>query len=266
MLTPFSKRIAPVAALMLGVGLSGCEVDINAGGDGVPLAELEMTGATPDSLSIAGPDKVIITEGETLDITVEGDDEAVETLRFDLDGSDLSIYREDGWDSGGSTTVRITMPAPRDINIGGSGDVETPVMADSASINIGGSGSVTVAEFDASRLDVNIGGSGTVNGAGSADRLEVRIGGNGNVNLNDLMAERAEVTIGGSGDVAFSSDGTVEATIAGSGDINVFGSAKCELNSVGSGDLNCAPRAGAEPAADEPATETETPQDEADES
>ncbi|MEL6876740.1 MAG: head GIN domain-containing protein [Pseudomonadota bacterium] len=259
----FAKCIAPVATLAMGVGLSGCDMNISVGGgDGVPLAELDMTGAAPDSLTVAVPDKVILTEGETLDIVVEGDGDAAESLRFDLDGNDLGIYRDDGWNSNGSATIRVTMSAPREINIGGSGDVEAPVMADSASINIGGSGNVAVAEFAASTLEVNIGGSGTIDGAGSAERLEVVIGGNGNVNLADLTTDRAEVTIGGSGDVAFASDGDVEATIGGSGTVNVTGDAKCELNSFGSGTLNCAPRSAE--AAD--ASTEETPQDEADES
>lgn len=256
-----SKSLTPAIVLSMGLALSGCEININADGDGVPLAELQMEGAAPDSLSIAAPDQVIVTEGETLDITIEGSDEAAADLRFDLDGNDLAIYRESGWDNSEATTIRITMPAPRDINIGGSGSVETAVMGSEASINIGGSGSVNVAAFEATTLDVNIGGSGEVSGAGSVEKLELVIGGSGDVKFGDVQVGDAEVTIGGSGDVAFASDGRVEATIAGSGEVNVVGDATCELNSFGSGDLNCAPRS--EPAA---SASEETPQAEAEES
>ncbi len=253
-------RMMPAIALTMGLGLAGCEMDINIDGDGVPLAELEMAGAAPDTLSIAAPDKVIITEGETLDITIDGSDEAAADLRFDLDGSDLAIYRESDWDGPEAATIRITMPAPRDINIGGSGDVEAPTMADRANINIGGSGNVKVAEFEGSNLELNIGGSGTVVGAGSIERLEVVIGGNGNVELADVKVGDAEVTIGGSGQVAFASDGNVEATIAGSGTINVTGDATCELSAFGSGTLNCAPATEAAAATE---TSDETPSAEA---
>lgn len=250
------KSLAPAIALSMGVALSGCELNINAEGDGVPLAELQMEGAAPDTLSVAAPDQVIVTEGETLDITVEGSEEAAADLRFDLDGGDLAIYRANDWNGSASNTIRVTMPAPRDINVGGSGNVETEAMGPEASINIGGSGNVIVAAFEATRLDVNIGGSGEVSGGGTVDRLEVTIGGSGDVKFGDVQVGDAEVTIGGSGDVAFASDGNVEATIAGSGEINVVGDATCELNSFGSGELNCTPRS--EPAETPPAEAEES--------
>ncbi|MEP3052111.1 MAG: head GIN domain-containing protein [Erythrobacter sp.] len=238
----FQKPVGLMAVLAFGVGLSGCEIDVNIDGDGVPLSELEMSGATPDTLALAGPDRVILIEGETLDITVEGDDEAIEALRFDLDDSDLLIYREDGFSSSNGATIRVTMPAPREIDIGGSGNVEAARMSENAEINIGGSGSVSVAQIEAESLEVAIGGSGNATAQGTARALEIAIGGSGNVDFSGLTAETAEIAIGGSGDVRLASDGDVEASIAGSGDVRVTGNANCTLNSIGSGTLNCTPR------------------------
>lgn len=260
MMQHFFKRLTPAAALAVGLGLSGCNMNITVGGDGVPLSELDMTGAAPNAIALAAPDKVIITEGDSLDITVEGDADAAEALRFDLDGSDLAIYREDGWDNNGSNTIRITMLAPREIDVAGSGNIETAVIDDDAEINIAGSGEVTVERVAATRLEVNIGGSGEATAAGAAESLEVNIGGSGDVNFGELTADDVEISIGGSGDVTLASDGTVEASIAGSGDVNVTGNAKCTVSAMGSGTLNCSPRA--EP----PEATEETPQDEAGES
>jgi len=67
--------------------LSACNTDFNisSSSDGVPLAELDYEGATPTGISLAGPDRVIVTSGDTLTIDVEGDSSVTEGLRFDLD-------------------------------------------------------------------------------------------------------------------------------------------------------------------------------------
>ncbi|MXO82107.1 DUF2807 domain-containing protein [Altererythrobacter aestiaquae] len=222
-------------------------MDIQMGGsDGVPLAELDMSGDAPTALAIAGPDRVIITEGDTLSITVDGDADAAAELRFDIDGDTLEIGRESGnWGDSGSVTVNVTMPTPKSLSIGGSGTVEAPSLAKEADVNIGGSGNVVIAALDVDDLDINVGGSGEVTASGTVKKLDVTIGGNGDIKFADVQVGDADITIAGSGDVAFASDGTVEATIGGSGDITVVGDAKCELNSFGSGSLNCAPAANA---------------------
>jgi len=251
----FFRRIAPAIALALGVGLAGCDTNITINGqEGVPLSELDMEGAAPTELVISGPDKVILTEGDTLDITTEGPSDTVEKLRFVLDGDTLGVTRENGdWGNSKSVVVRVTMPAPRDITIGGSGSVEAARVAPATDLTIGGSGDISITEIAAERLDVTIGGSGDVKGAGSAQQLDISIGGSGDVDFADLTADTVEISIGGSGNVTVASDGTVDTTIAGSGDVQVAGNAKCSVSALGSGSLTCSPRT-AEAAASEDAS------------
>jgi hypothetical protein len=234
------KRAAPVALASL--ALAGCDMDINFGSsDGVPLAELDMTGDAPRAVALYGPDTLIITEGDTLNVTVEGDEQAVAALRFDRDGDTLGVMRDGEWKDTGKATVRITMPAPREIDMAGSGTINAATMAEEAEINSAGSGQISVGTLTAKRLEISMAGSGTVRASGSAERLEISIAGSGDTELDGLTADRAEVSIAGSGDVRFASDGEVEASIAGSGDVRVVGTAKCEVSSMGSGKVTCGP-------------------------
>lgn len=60
------KGLAPVFAVVAAAGLSGCDgvnISINDK-QGVPLSEIDMTGNTPTELVLAGPDNVIVTQGE----------------------------------------------------------------------------------------------------------------------------------------------------------------------------------------------------------
>lgn len=250
----FAKRFAPIAALAFSTALSACSLDMDWGEvEGVPLAEFDTSGEAPSELYIAGPDQLIVTEGETLTITVEGDAEAGEALRFDRDGDRLTIARDSNiFDGSGKAIVRISMPPASTLGVAGSGSIEAASIGSDASIEIAGSGDISIDTITAQRLEVEIAGSGNVRGAGTANELTVEIAGSGNVRLAELMAETVKVEIAGSGDVELSSDGTVDAEMAGAGNVRVTGNAKCSLESAGSGNLTCRP---AEASADNAATE-----------
>ncbi|MXO55680.1 DUF2807 domain-containing protein [Altererythrobacter gangjinensis] len=238
--------------MALGLSLSACNVNMSINGDeGVPLAELDQSGDAPTGVALLGPDTVIITEGDTLGITVEGKSEAVEAMRFTLEGGTLAVMRDsDIWDGDDKATVRVTMPAPEDLNMAGSGRIEAMTMASQANINIAGSGTIEVSAISSEDLEVAMAGSGKVKVSGTANSLEVAVMGSGETDLAGLKVETAEVSIAGSGSVSLASDGKVEANIAGSGNVNVSGSATCEVNSMGSGKVTCkSPAAKSEPEA-----------------
>src|SRR5690606_33251597 len=132
--------IRPFIALGAMGGLAGCD-GINArfgGEDGVPLAELDLTGDPPTSVALMGPDAVAISDGEEFAITVAGDDEVARRLRFALKEGSLGILRErDGGDRrDGVAIVRITMPAPRKLVLAGSGRMTSERLSGDAEVAI----------------------------------------------------------------------------------------------------------------------------------
>ncbi len=241
----FLKHLAPLVMMSLGASLAGCGgVKVNMGDtDGVPLPELDLSGPAPTKLALASGDTVILTEGEALSITIEGDDTAKEDLRFVHKDKLLGIARSSGLMSNGGApaTIRVTMARPSELIIGGKGTIAAQGLAAKAKLVIGGSGDMSFEDITAEQLEIVIGGSGKVKGAGSAQQMDISIGGQGTVDLAGLKAERATISIGGSGDVAFASDGTVEANIGGSGKVKVKGRAKCTSKSFGTGQLICEP-------------------------
>lgn len=243
----FARVVLP--ALALGTSLSGCAyiIDDLTEVEGVALAELDTGGDAPTHIRLNGPDDIIITTGDTWSVTAEGDGGATEALRFDLDGDRLAIARDsDVFDGRGSAIVRITMPAPNELTIAGSGSITSEEMASAAVIDIKGSGDISIGSITADELEIDIKGSGGVTASGSAKRLEIDIKGRGDVALEELKADDAEIDIKGSGNVRFASDGTVNADIKGSGDIVVTGDAKCSMDKKGSGSLTCTPVQNAE--------------------
>lgn len=239
------ERIGQAAAsfwmLCGALALTACDASsvTVAGVDGVPLGELDQSGAAPTTLILGGPDSVTLTQGEALAITVSGDRAAVDTLRFTLKDGALRIARAPKMNVDGIATVAVTMPTPSRIVLAGSGEITAPAIEGDAEVVIAGSGKVNIARVVASDLDVNVMGSGTLTAAGIAQSLDLNIAGTGRLAAPGLKADRADINIAGSGGGTFASDGGVKARIAGSGDVLVTGSATCEVTKVGSGSVRC---------------------------
>lgn len=242
MIYKFIKRAAPVAIIAMSTALAGCgDMNININGDeGVPLAELDISGDTPTELVLAGPDKVVLTSGDALTIDVAGDDEAINLLRFTNEDGTLGIMRANGkWSDSGTAIVTVTMPAPTAITIAGSGSAEAETVASDADLTIAGSGSLSISNVDVTKIDATIAGAGSLSAAGNVEKLDLNVLGSGSGDMADLLVNVADITIAGSGDARFASDGEVAATIMGSGSVTVTGSATCEVETMGSGSLNC---------------------------
>lgn len=241
MLHKVLKGVAPLAAMAAGAFLAGCNGNITIGdSEGVPLADLDTSGAPPTKLVVAGPDNVVVSEGSSLDIDVSGDQEAVDALRFTLDDGSLGIMRDNNAGKRiGRATVRVTMPSLTAIVMAGSGGLEAETLSGEAEVTIAGSGSAKVARVDASQLDLTIAGSGVFEASGATDMLDLTIAGSGSGRMAGLRAGRADISVVGSGDAEFASDGKVDASIMGSGSITVHGNADCTVQAMGSGKLNC---------------------------
>lgn len=236
----FVKNLAPVAALALGLTLSACDGHVSINGDeGKKLSDLDLSGEAPARLVLAGPDNVKVIEGAKLAISIDGDPATAEHLRFSLKDGTLGILREKNWKDGSPLTVNVTMPAPKEVTLAGSGTVETPALAANAKVTIAGAGDVRAATLSGDKFDLTVAGSGTMHGGGAVKDLDLTVAGSGDADLAALRADKAKVTIAGSGNAAFTSDGEVKATIMGSGTVTVKGRATCKVSSMGSGKLVC---------------------------
>ncbi|MBX9661733.1 MAG: DUF2807 domain-containing protein [Novosphingobium sp.] len=211
---------------------------------GVRLAELDLTAKAPEEITLLGPDNVRVVQGDKLAITVEGNEDAKDRLRFVLKDGKLAIGRE-GWKIGGSddlATINVTVPAARRLVMAGSGTMHADALrGDAASISIAGSGDIEVPVVDTNELKVEVIGSGDFKAGGKAKSLKISVAGSGSADLAGLSAEDAKVEIAGSGDARFASDGQVKADIMGSGSVTVKGRAQCKVNAMGSGTLTCEP-------------------------
>ncbi len=234
------KAFAPIAALAMTATLTACDSSITIDGEaGKKLAELDLTGAVPTKLVLAGPDHVKIIEGAKLAISVEGDPNVADKLRFTLTDGTLGILRTKSWKNGGAVTVNVTMPAPQDVTLAGSGTIDAAQLGKDAKVTVAGSGDVKAGVISGDSFKLTLAGSGSMHGGGAIKNLDMTIAGSGSADLAALRADHAKVMIAGSGNATMTSDGDVSATIMGSGMVTVKGRATCKVSSMGSGKLVC---------------------------
>ncbi|MBS0483220.1 MAG: DUF2807 domain-containing protein [Proteobacteria bacterium] len=239
------RAFAPVIGIALVAAVAGCDgattIKLN-GEDGKKLADLDLSGTPPEELVLAGPDEVQIQAGDKLAITVDGDPAAADKLRFTLKDGTLGIMREGKtFDKGNGkiAVVHVTMPAPREMVMAGSGRIVSTAVAPVAKITVAGSGDVETPNVAGDSLELTVAGSGRYRAAGRVKDLEMVVAGSGSADMATLRADKAKLTIAGSGDATFTSDGEVEAKIMGSGQVTVKGRARCTVSAMGSGRLVC---------------------------
>lgn len=206
------------------------------------LEEIRLTVAAPTALKVAlgRHDVVRLSEDDKLSIEVEGGAEAEAALRFLVSEDTVKIARRRDAKAD-KLVIRVAMPAPQTISVGGAGRVEAATLAADATVKIGGSGHISVEDAAGTSLTAKIGGSGKIVVKGSADELKLKIGGSGHFISPQLKVERADISIGGSGHAQLACEGEVEARIGGSGEIVINGTPKVSLRAGGSGRLRCEP-------------------------
>lgn len=151
-------------------------------------------------------------------------------------GASVRGYGDGDFDT--AELPRITIRAPRTVNLDRSGAGQTNVGAsEAARVDISGCSAVTLADVRGA-LELDISGAGDVT-AGAAGSLDADIAGAGDINLG-AIAGGAQFDISGAGNVTIASltgDFTIDS--AGASDIRINGGsiATAEIDMAGTGDI-----------------------------
>jgi hypothetical protein len=227
------------------LALAGCDQTTMSidGHTGVPLAQLELAGRTASEVTLLGPDKVHIVQGDKLSIHVDGDPGAVAALRFVLNDGKLGIGRKSGLGTiNGTATVTIADPAIDHLILAGSGTISSERLNGAAvGVTIGGSGEVIAPQITAGQMDVELLGSGSFTGGGHADKLALTLAGTGTADMARLKADQAVIDLAGTGTGNLSSDGRVTGSVVGTGTVTIHGKAHCDVSVTGTGNVICKP-------------------------
>ena len=236
-------RAALLLASVLGFAACNMKADAQQGSGRHDQRSYDLSGF--DSVSLEGPQEVMVAVGPAYSVRAVGDREALERLRVELDGRSLKIGSIKGsWSNRGGnrgkTIVYVTMPALAKAAVAGSGDMRIDrVEGERFSGSVAGSGDLNLAAIRVNEAAFSIAGSGAIRAKGSAGRSSISVAGSGDADLSDVKSRSASVSIVGSGDVRARAMENASVSIMGSGDVMIAGPAKCSVKKMGSGSLRC---------------------------
>lgn len=175
-----------------------------------------------NKLGVALHAKVILTQGNTQKVTVQGQQNIIDIIKREVKGGSWDIgfpskYKVKNYDK---LTINITMPSFKALAIAGSGQIET-------NGDFSGLGDVNMA----------IAGSGEIAVGGSAQDIHLEIAGSGSIDVAGLSSTDCEVEIAGSGDCQVNVGGNLDVSIAGSGSVRYKGSPSVSSSIAGSGSV-----------------------------
>ncbi len=196
-----------------------------------------------NEISLSIPANLYLTQGATNEVIIEADEDMLQKIETEVDGSELVIKFEKWYDYKGigSINVYITIKDIKKLSVAGSGDIiaKSAIKTEGLGFNISGSGSILINDLDTKEVTAIITGSGDVKvqGKSKAQELDVTVTGSGDFEAQNLEFNEAELNITGSGSIYAFVSGELDAVITGSGKIYYKGKPLINANITGSGKI-----------------------------
>ncbi len=177
------------------------------------------------SFGIGG--KLIITQGSSNSLVLEGHKDDLEKVETYVSGGKLKIRKEDNsWfgDNMDDVTVKVTLKNFTGASVSGSGKITNSnnLKGDEVSLSVSGSGKLEL-YVECKNIETHISGSGRITLEGSAYTNEIHISGSGNINSAEFRTSKVEAHISGSGSAKVNVKDEIDAHISGSGSIRYVG-------------------------------------------
>ena len=212
-----------------------------------------------NALHISGNIEVEFVQDSVYRVELIGTEKALERALASVEDSTLRIAKKSvskDWFgtgdknvlvinvSGRGYTVKVSAPDLQDIQICGSGEVESkmPIRTESFNAFIVGGGDIDLGQVTARHICLSIDGSGCIETTAlNADEAEMKISGSGEINTESISCKSCSASIAGSGDIDTAVKGcdTFYASITGSGEIdaNLDACGEIEASTTGSGEI-----------------------------
>jgi hypothetical protein len=182
------------------------------------------------TVRLVGSANLVLKQGDTSSLTVEGDKDAMPALKAEMRGDELILSYEQhnyAWFTSDKKAPRfvLTTRTLDRISSSGSGDIsaDTFTLPGDFEISVAGSSDVRFGALAARKLLVRISGSGDLTLAGGVLEQNVRIAGSGDYHCGALQSANATITIAGAGDATLWARDNLSVKIAGTGDVKYYG-------------------------------------------
>ena len=205
------------------------------------LTTISRTTESYDEITVTGSFNVELVSGKEGNITINGDENIINHIITEVEGSTLKIHFEKNKSYSYNSKLIITVPFEEisAVSLTGSGSIQTKdtINAKPFEINLAGSGDGNY-NVNSTNLNVSLSGSGDLKVTGITQNLDAKVAGSGDIDCSKLETQNADVNVAGSGDLKVNCIKNLTANVAGSGDIHYKNRPETvDKKIVGSGDI-----------------------------
>jgi hypothetical protein len=196
------KPIKPIVILLLSAFLiQSCVVNFQdsiSGNGNVIRQSREVTEFTGIKVS-TGID-VLLTQGQTLGVEVEADENLQEWIRTEVKGSVLHIYSDKNIRMAKAKKVFVTCNVLDRIEISSAGDINSvnKFNTDKLAIEMSSAGDLHF-ELEANEISISISSAGNAYLKGRTDVLKADLSSAGDLNAFDLEAKTGDISVSSAG-------------------------------------------------------------------
>lgn len=224
------------AALM--AGTTSCVDDFFVEGNGSYRTETRMASGFNEVYS-GGDFNVTILPGDEYSVEVSAESNLLSYIETDVVDNRLKVRTRGMYSliEHRPIEVFVTMPELKGLSQSGSGKITTGAFdcsGDNFHLNVSGSGDIDT-KIVADEVEAHISGSGTIYVQGDAPETNFVISGSGKIKAYDLVQDNCVATISGSGDMFVNVSNTINAKISGSGRVYYINHPAIHTSISGSG-------------------------------
>ncbi len=196
-----------------------------------------------DSISLEYPARVLISQGNTESLKIEGEDNVLPGLKTEVKNNDLRIfYKTDGGKHVNATklvVITITVKDLKAVNFSSAGDLTIDGLnTENLDISLSGAGNIKVNDVTTKELSVNLSGAGNMSASGTSDDVSLNISGFGDFNGRQLQSNNDSVSISGAGSATVWAEKDLSVAISGAGSVSYYGSPAVTKQISGVGSVN----------------------------
>ncbi|MGE5073830.1 MAG: GIN domain-containing protein [Anaerolineae bacterium] len=181
------------------------------------------------TIHVEFPASVLIKQGASESLTIQGDDNVVKDIRTRVSGGELQIDsprdRTVYVDVNQPVKITITVKDLREINFDSAGELTVEgLKADALSTVLNGAGNMSLTDVQLGSLKITLSGAGSLHATGVAKSLDAQLDGFGNFDGTKLQANTATVTLNGLGGADVWVKDSLTAEVNGMGSVGYYGS------------------------------------------
>ena len=172
-----NRRILFFVALVV-LLLGACICPATRGSGKITTQSRDVSGF--DQVSLGGSGELTITQGDEESLTIEAEDNLMNTIKTEVKGDTLYVSQSSAWWRPLVPTKPVkfdlTMKEITGINISGSGTVDAAsIETDVFNLDVSGSAEINIDSLTAETLEVDLSGSGEFNLSGQVPTQKVDI-------------------------------------------------------------------------------------------